>query len=389
MALSPLPLGYCTNVHAGRTVADVVRGLDTFTRPVSERFGAPMAAGLWLAQPVVAEILGEGAGPARFRDELAARDLTCHTLNAFPFGDFHSERVKEGVYIPDWSDPRRLAYTRDCATVLAALLPDGVDGSMSTVPLGFKELPQPPEFNELAAGNLIQLSEFLARLHNDAGKRIRLAIEPEPLCLLETTDEALNFFAFLHDRADAAGAGEAVREHVGVCYDVCHQAVEFEDVAASIRRFAKAGVRINKVHITCALKIANPAANPEAREALARYVEPRYLHQTIARHADGMVVRAVDLTRDLALQPPAEFLSADEWRVHFHVPVNAEQLGPLGTTRPELKQALQAVAALDDAPHLEVETYTWEVLPDGGKTDLVEGLTAEMTATAALLSELG
>jgi hypothetical protein len=121
---------------------------------------------------------------------------------------------------------------------------------------------------------------------------------------------------------------------------------------------------------------------------LARYVEPRYLHQTIARRADGTVVRAVDLTRDLALQPPAEFAAAEEWRVHFHVPVDAEQLGPLGTTRAELKQALRAVAALHDAPHLEVETYTWEVLPDGEKTDLVEGLTAEMNATAALLHEL-
>jgi sugar phosphate isomerase/epimerase len=388
MALSPLPLGYCTNVHPGRSVAEVLHGLDTFTRPVAERFGKPMAAGLWLAQPVIAEILSDPAGPPRFRDELVARDLTCHTLNAFPYGDFHSERVKENVYIPDWSEPRRLDYTRDCATVLAALIPGEVDGSMSTLPLGFKQFPHPPEFNELAAGNLIQLAGFLARMHAETGKRIRLAVEPEPLCLLETTDEALDFFAFLHDRADAAGAAEAVREHVGVCYDVCHQAVEFEDVADSLRRFAQAGVRINKVHITCALKIANPAANREAREALARYVEPRYLHQTIARRADGTVVRAVDLTRDLALQPPAEFAAAEEWRVHFHVPVDAEQLGPLGTTRAELKQALRAVAALHDAPHLEVETYTWEVLPDGEKTDLVEGLTAEMNATAALLHEL-
>ena len=388
MALSPLPLGYCTNVHPGRNVAEVLRGLDTFTRPVAERFGEPMAAGLWLAQPVIAELLSHPAGTARFRDQLAERNLTCHTLNAFPYGDFHSERVKEAVYIPDWSDPRRLDYTRDCATVLATLLPDGSEGSMSTVPLGFKQFAHPPEFNDLAAGNLIQLAGFLSRLLEETGKCLRLAIEPEPLCLLETTDEALDFFAFLHDRADSAGAPEAVREHIGVCYDVCHQAVEFEDVAGSIQRFAQAGVRINKVHITCALKVADPASRPEVREALARYVEPRYLHQTIARHADGTLVRAVDLTRELALSPPAEFRAADEWRVHFHVPVDAEQLGPLGTTRTELKQALHAVAALEYAPHLEVETYTWEVLPDGKKTDLVDGLTAEMTATAALLGDV-
>jgi sugar phosphate isomerase/epimerase len=388
MALSRLPLGYCTNVHSGRTVAEVLRGLDTFTRPVADRFREPMAAGLWLAQPVIAELLLDPAGPARLRDQLASRNLTCHTLNAFPYGDFHSERVKEDVYIPDWSDSRRLDYTCDCATVLSTLLPERGEGSMSTVPLGFKQFDHPPQFNDFAAGNLIRLATFLARLHEETGRRVRLAIEPEPLCLLETTDEALRFFAFLRERAESAGAADAVREHVGVCYDVCHQAVEFEDVAGSIRRFAQAGARINKVHITCALKVADPASRPDVREALARYVEPRYLHQTIARQADGTLVRAVDLTRELALSPPPEFRAADEWRVHFHVPVDAEQLGPLETTRTELKQALQAVAALDYAPHLEVETYTWEVLPDGKKTDLVDGLTAEMTATAALLKEL-
>lgn len=388
MSLSPLPLCYCTNVHAGLTVEGVLKGLDDFTVPVAARYGESMAAGLWLARPVVDELLAESDGPKRFREELETRGLTCHTLNTFPYGDFHSERVKENVYIPDWADPKRLEYTLNCAAILAEILPDGVDGSMSTVPLGFKEFDQPADFRERAADQLIQLATRLEYEASVTGRCIRLAIEPEPLCLLETTPETLEFFAFLIDRAERAGAAEAVREHIGVCYDVCHQAVEFEDVAGSIRDLDAAGIRINKVHITCAIKALAPGENADVREALARYAEPRYLHQTMARTSDGSVLRLVDLTEEFATSPPSDFAGCDEWRVHFHVPVNAESLGPLKTTRDELREALAAVADLDYAPHLEVETYTWEVLPDGGRVDLVDGLTAEMTATRALLESI-
>lgn len=385
MTLSRLPLAYCTNVHPGTSPAQVLAGLDSFTIPLRDRLQQPLAAGLWLAEPVVREITAESQGVRRFCDQLQRRGLSCHTLNAFPYGDFHSERVKEQVYLPDWGERRRLEYTRRCAAVLAELLPEDADGSISTLPLGFKPFDRPADFRERAAEQLLALAGELSRLRAESGRVVRLAIEPEPFCLLETTPETIAFFRFLFDCADRAGTPEAVREHVGVCYDVCHQAVEFEDVAASIGQLDAEGIRINKVHVSCALKIPRPADDAEARRELARYVEPRYLHQTIARRPDRGLARAVDLTRELALEPPAEFRTAEQWRVHFHVPVDAERLGPLQTTRAELKQALAAVAGLDYAPHLEVETYTWEVLPDGGKVDLVDGLAAEMIATGELL----
>src|SRR5262245_62791421 len=137
MALSTLPLSYCTNVHPGRSLAQVESGLDEYTAPLRARYGAPLAAGLWLAAPVVAELLARPARLPAFRDGLLSRNLSCHTLNAFPYGDFHSRRVKENVYLPDWSDLRRLDYTVACAQVLAALLPDGGEGSISTLPLAF------------------------------------------------------------------------------------------------------------------------------------------------------------------------------------------------------------------------------------------------------------
>lgn len=382
MAISPLPLSYCTNVHPGRSIAEVIAGLERYTAALSRRVPGGVAAGLWLARPVVTELLASADGVARFADRLRGLGLSTYTLNAFPFGDFHSPRVKENVYLPDWTSPDRLSYTLDCATVLAGLLPEGAEGSISTVPLGFKGFAHPADFQDLCIAQLVRCAQGLAQLRESTGRTIRLAIEPEPLCILETTEETLAFFRRLMQR------GQPVREHLGVCYDICHQAVEFEDIAASIAALDNADVRINKVHISCAIELADPMSHPDGRAALARYVEERYLHQTTARCADGTVARHIDLSRDFIDSPPPDFTTAPAWRVHFHVPVNAERLGPLGTTRPALREALGAVARLDYAPHLEVETYTWEVLPGAGSVDLVEGLTHEMLATQALLGGL-
>ncbi|MBM80966.1 MAG: hypothetical protein CMJ78_10290 [Planctomycetaceae bacterium] len=385
MSISSLPLSYCTNVHAAQTVAAVINGLDQYTVKVQERLGQPVATGLWLARSVASELLAADDSLKQFADELRSRELICYTLNTFPYGDFHSERVKETVYIPGWSEPSRSEYTLDSAKILSELLPDGTEGSLSTVPLGFKEREYPADFDSQCIESLISLAVDLDELHSDTGKMIRLAIEPEPICVLETTDETIQFFNRLRSRAADSGTLEQVNRHIGVCYDVCHQSVEFEDVAASIESLRQAEIRINKLHITCAIDLEDPANNAEARDALATFVESRYLHQTFGRRPDGTTIRVVDLDQDLALSPPPEFLECDRWRIHFHVPVNAESLGPLNTTRPDLKRALAAVAALDYAPHLEVETYTWGVLPSQ-QVDLVEGLTNEMRATHELLS---
>ncbi len=260
-------------------------------------------------------------------------------------------------------------------------------GSISTVPLGFKYVEKSENFLEAATDRLINLAVRLDQLRQESGRTIRLAIEPEPCCVLETTAEALSFFERLHGAADRRGLGKVVQDHLGLCYDVCHQAVEFEDVAASIGQIHRAGVRINKLHISCALTLEKPGQNAEARNALRHYVEPRYLHQTFAQLADGRVVQVTDLTGEFLNQPGAEFLEAREWRIHYHVPVNAERMGPLGTTRSALREAIDAVAALDYAPHLEVETYTWSVLPGDHPPDLVRGLAEELDATYRLLAD--
>lgn len=386
MALSDLPLGYCTNVHPGRSVADVLAGLDRYTIPAMRTVGRPLAAGLWFARPVVDELLADPEGLVRFADQLASRGLTCYTLNAFPYGDFHAARVKENVYLPDWSQPERLTYTAECAAVLAALLPAEAEGSISTLPLGFKGFDHSAGFEEACVRNLISCAVWFDRVKRETGRTIRLAIEPEPFCLLETTAEAIAFFEKLWN---AAGSQEElVRRHLGLCYDVCHQAVEFENIGDSVASLDRAGVRINKVQISCAIQLDEPRQNRAGIEALRQYAEPRYLHQTFAQSVDGRVSKAIDLTASLLDAPPANFAEAACWRIHFHVPVDADRLGPLATTRPAVAEALAAMAQLEYAPHLEVETYTWEVLPGAEPADLAAGLAREIVATQQIIDRL-
>jgi len=386
MSISSLPLSYCTNVHPGVTVDEVIQGLRQYACEIQRGIGRPLAAGLWLSQPVIRELIADPSQVFRLRESLAESKLYTYTLNAFPFGDFHSERVKENVYLPDWAAPSRLQYTLDCARVLAQLLPEGMEGSLSTLPLGFKALSHTPGFQTACINQLVQFAQAMDQLHDDTGQVIRLAIEPEPLCVLETTPETIEFFAALRAAADNSGDRAAVDRHIGVCYDVCHQSVEFEDVAASIRELGDADIRINKVHITCAIEVRQPTA--ESLAALARFVEPRYLHQTFARSSSGKVVHFLDLDRAMCERPPQGFVDAEIWRVHFHVPVDAESLGPLFTTRDDLRKALLQIQLLNYAPHLEVETYTWGVLPSGEKPSLVEGIAQELRATQLLLGNL-
>lgn len=375
-----LPISYCTNVHPGLTLAEVTDGLRTYTGPLNEAVG-PIAAGLWLAESVVDELL-KTAAAGQLRATLKELGLVCYTLNAFPQGNFHSERVKEDVYRPNWATDERLAYTKQCAAVLAELMPEGVEGSLSTVPLGFK-------LDNVDRGRcidrLIEFALYLDDLHDETGSVVRLAIEPEPCCELETTAETIQFFNELREVAAQQGAVEVVERHIGVCYDVCHQSVEFEDVVASIRSLQAANVRIVKLHISCAIE--SDPADVTQMETLATFAEPRYLHQTFASHADGHIGHVTDLTAEVCKKPPEGLAGAKVWRTHFHVPVNAESVGPLSTTRRDLRRALAAVHRLPYSPHLEIETYTWAVLPGQSQVSLVDGLAAEVSATRELLAE--
>ncbi len=369
-------LSYCTNVHPAQDVAGVVAQLDRYAAPIRRRLGWPrLGLGLWLPASAAAVLAADPVALAAFGRELSTRDLFVVTVNGFPYGDFHGERVKKLVYRPDWSDPRRLAYTLDLARILAALLPgDVTEGTISTLPLGWRE-GWSEEHHTVALGHLSDLARELRHLRRQTGRNIRVGLEPEPGCVIETCDDLIR-----------AGLPAEIGDHVGLCLDTCHLAVGFSDAGRFLKAAAEAGLSVVKVQAACALEADRPADGP-AHEALRSLAEPRYLHQVRRRRPDG----GLDGVDDLP--DAARTLAADEpWRVHFHAPVHRTHVGALRTTQPELADAL---AGLFGGPHpatrhLEVETYTWDVLPGaGGEADLVAGIAGELSWTAGRLTSLG
>ncbi|WP_255371998.1 metabolite traffic protein EboE [Cellulosimicrobium sp. CUA-896] len=329
-------------------------------------------------------LAGSAADRDRLRAALAEHRLQVHTLNAFPYGGFHEEVVKLDVYSPTWADPERLAYTLECAEVLADLLPDGTAGSISTLPLAWRE-PWTDADDAAATRAFARLSAGLREIARRTGRVVRVAVEPEPGCVLDTVEDVVAWLAE-RTRPDLPDDRRVDPEHVGVCLDTCHLAVSFADPAGAVRRITDAGLRVVKVQASAALHVADPS-DPAAREAVGRFSEKRYIHQVREQAPDGTVRAADDLPDALGGTLPA----AGPWRVHFHVPLHHEPQAPLAATTDVLRTA---VAAVDAAPHghaahLDVETYTWSVLPEGAATDsLVAGIAAELRwADAHLLPD--
>ncbi len=377
MRLGDLHVGYCTNVHPGEGL-DAIEG--TLVRHVAEvkrrvSPDAPFGLGLRLGNEAAATL---DADPARVRAlaVLCEREgFYVFTVNGFPYGDFAADAVKAAVYAPSWLEAERVAYTLRLARALAAL-PGPAERTISTVSGCFRGVATGDEAEARMAGHLRQAAEGLADIAAATGVRVRLCLEPEPWTTLETTDDALRFFG----RRLQSTAAE--RDFLGLCYDCCHQALHFEDAADSLARLADAGVVVGKVQVSSALHLATPG-DPEARAALLRFDEPRYLHQVVARRRDGSLLRALDLP-DLR-DPAPEWLDAEAWRCHFHVPIWWRGDGRLGTTRAEWEAAVRAAPSA----HLEVETYTWGVIPERERAALEGGdLHACVAAEIAVLCDV-
>ena len=373
-------LAYGTNVHPAEEVDALVAQLHRYGGPVRAALDADrIGLGLWLPAEAASQLAANPGDLDRLRTALEREGLEVVTLNAFPYASFHAPVVKQAVYRPDWTEQSRLDYTVDCAHVLAALLPDDVSGgSISTLPLGWRT-PWSPDQGAAARAQLDRLAEALADVAAKTGRLIRVGIEPEPGCVVETTADAARHLAGI----DA--------EYLGICLDTCHLATAFEDATTALAALDEAGLPVVKAQLAAALHVERPRT-PESRAALAGFAEDRFLHQVHEAGGDGVLSRddlpeALDGARPLPGDRP--------WRVHFHVPVHAEPDGPLRSTSADLVAAAEALLGGERAltNHLEVETYTWSVLPEHQRpTDdagLVAGLAAELGWTRDRLHELG
>ena len=362
-----MELSYCTNVHPAEDLDGVLAQLDAYAGPARRAAGLDrLGVGLWLPADLARRLAVDADALDRLRAGLEANGLVVRTVNAFPYAAFHAEVVKLDVYRPDWTDPRRADYTLDCARVLAELLPPGGAGSISTLPLAWRT-PWTEDDDARATTELRRVSERLRELRERTGRTVRLAIEPEPGCVLDTVADVVDWLA------PRLGVDGIDPEHVGVCLDTCHLAVSFADPTEAVRMVEAAGIRIVKVQASAALHVEDPA-DPESRDAVAAFVEQRYLHQTRELRPDGTVLAVDDLPDSLATLP-----AEGPWRVHFHVPLHLAPTPPLAATTDVLREACAAVRATahGDEAHLDIETYTWSVLP-GGVSDLVAGIAAEV-----------
>jgi sugar phosphate isomerase/epimerase len=375
-------LGYCANVHPGESLADVLEMTRRWAGPVRRELGVDeLAIGLWISRGALDGV--RRAGSTELREALAAERLFCCTLNGFPYGNFQAGVVKRAVYHPDLGTPQRERYLLELAELLAELLPADVEeGTISTLPLGHRG-EAAPELLGQALSRLCAIAGELALLRDRTGRAIRICLEPEPGCLLERTADAVEFFAERLPRAarQEGASLDAIRNHLGVCFDTCHQAVAFEDAHAALTALGDAGIVVGKMQLSSALRVPDPERHGRA---LAAFDEPRFLHQVRARADDGSLLEADDLPESVGLPRDRE------WRVHFHVPIQAEVVGALATTRAFLEQSLESALGAARLPHFEVETYTWSVLPEAERprddAGLVRGLAAELQFARSRLS---
>ncbi|MCE9526412.1 MAG: metabolite traffic protein EboE [Planctomycetales bacterium] len=333
--------------------------------------------GLWLSANAAQELASSGQ-VAEFGAWLREIGLVPFTMNGFPYGDFHEPVVKHKVYRPTWYEPARLEYTLQLAEILDQLLPPGVEGSISTLPIAWpKKLGEPLEESLLqaAAVNLRKVAKGLAELEARTGRLIYVCIEPEPGCALDTADDILEFF---HNRLFRHRDEQLVHRHLRVCHDICHSAVMFESQVFALNKYEAAGIEIGKVQVSSAVGVdfdALPAAErPAAMELLrTKFVEPRYLHQTCVRDA-GKTTLYEDLPLAVSQAKPS-----GQWRTHFHVPIYWEGSGSFQTFRDQIQPCIQAVLAHSNCRHFEVETYAWGVLPvELQHAELAEGIAQEM-----------
>ncbi len=381
-------LMYSTLVHPGDTWDEMWDSLNRYLPAVKARVSpdAPLAVCVRFSGKSAARLTGEPEERDKLKDFLAGNDMYLCTANAFPHGPFKGVRVKEQVYEPDWRTDERAEYTMQVAGILADVAPPGSGPTIQSPPLGFKPRVTGDDVVEAYTRQVLRVVSHLIELERSTDRAVKLALEPEPHCFLETTAETVAYFGG-HLYTDAAAqtvaaatglsasdAHDALRKHLGVVFDICHQAVEYENIADSLASLKAAGVPVLKLQAAAAVSI--PEVTRDVIEALKPYDDDVYLHQTVERR-DGEFSHYIDLPEAFAAweRNPGPC----EWRIHFHVPVFLEDLGAFKTTRSAIEDALRVHRNDPVSEQVEIETYTWDVLPDHLKTgDITDYISREL-----------
>ncbi|MEH2348584.1 MAG: metabolite traffic protein EboE [Nostoc sp.] len=387
-------LTYCSNIHPGESWLEVFANLEKYIPELKSRLSPTEAFGIGLRlADIAAKELLESNNLAQFQAWLNQHNLYVFTLNGFPYGGFHRQVVKDQVYRPDWSTQERVNYTLNLAEILATLLPEGLDGGISTLPLSYKPWWKKDQvtFDTVLKQSCLNIASVVVemiRIHEETGKILHIDLEPEPDGLIENTSEVIDFYQnwllpiggnYLSEKLNVEQnlAETKMLEHVRVCYDTCHFSVEYEEPQSVFARLQSAGIKIGKIQISAAIKVQIPA-DVEKRslivERLRPFAESTYLHQVIERRNDGTLHHYPDLITAL---PHLEKSLAEEWRTHFHVPIFIHDYQILQSTQDDIATVLNLLKTNNACSHLEIETYTWDVLPSEMKIDLLTSIQRE------------
>ena len=386
-------LTYCSNIHAGESWTATFSNLKEYTTKIrngltSEIFGI----GLRLSNEASLEIL-EGDNLNNFKFWLESENMYVFTINGFPYGGFHNQVVKDDVHTPDWTTTDRLAYTKRLFDILAQLLPNNMDGGVSTSPISYrfwhKDDAALEKVKDIATNQFIDLIVYLAEIKTQTGKSLHLDIEPEPDGMLETTKEFVDFFNNYiikkgipsiteKLKCDSNHADTVIREHFQLCYDVCHFAVGYENPKDALAKIKSEKIKIGRIQISAALGsglISSESQKESIKQQLKRFDEPTYLHQAVVKEKNNELVRFPDLGVALDQLDNPDYT---EIRTHYHVPVFTEKYGELVSTQQDIIQTLAVWSEQNFTNHLEVETYTWDVLPENMRTDIVSCVVREL-----------
>jgi hypothetical protein len=388
-------LTYSTLVHPADNWDQLWDSLQTYLPKVKARVSpsAPFGVCIRLAAPTAELLADDRAERAKLKKFLHDHDMYVYTANAFPYGSFKGTVVKEQVYEPDWRTEERTAYTMNVADILSDICREDISPSIQTAPLGFKPNVTGPDVIASYTEHVLRVVAHLIQIEARTGRLVTLAIEPEPHCFLETTDETIEYFLghlYTGRAAEALAklaalpiseAHVALRRHVGIVFDIGHQSVGFEDIPVSLQKLVDAGIPIFKLQEVAAMHI--PEVTQAAVDALQQFAKTVYLSQTVQKK-DGKLTKFLNLEDAFAAWKTDP--GPREWRTHFHVPVFLEDLGVFRTTRFALEDALRFHKAKPLSRQLEIETYTWDVLPDHLKTgDIVEYVCREIEWVKAQL----
>ena len=386
-------LTYCTNIHPGETWEEVFRNLDIFVPRVKNAVApdSPFGVGLRLSNQASLEIL-ENDNLAAFKAWLAEKNCYVFTFNGFPYGGFHGQVVKDKVHQPDWTTSERLAYTLRLTDILAELLPEGLDGGISTSPISYKYWHEKEALDVVKRESSLNLARAAAHMYKikmATGKALHLDIEPEPDGVLENTREVISYYSdylipqggqYLQQLLNISGeeAENCIKAHIQICYDVCHFAIVYEKPAYVFAMLAEKNIRIGKIQISAALK-SPLTEDPEQKERVANafspFVESTYLHQVVEQNNDGSLTHFPDLPAALENLRNSK---AKEWRTHFHVPVFLTDYGYLSSTQQDIIDVIEFLKKEKICRQLEVETYTWEVLPKDIQLELSDSIIREL-----------